>query len=160
MKSVKFTIETAEAMVELGCKIANLAKKSKQGIIVFLKGELGAGKTTLVRGFLRAFDYHGMVKSPTYTLVEPYQIEDDVIYHFDFYRIHSPSELELMGYRDYFDGKAHCLIEWPQKAQDFLPTADLKLNIEIEGFSRTVEIHLAPYLHQDKWLNDLVKNDE
>lgn len=158
MEGMECLIGSPEAMIALGCKIASYAKQSQRGAVVFLQGALGAGKTTFVRGFLSAFDYHGTVKSPTYTLVEPYQIKEHTIYHFDFYRIHSADELELMGYRDYFDNHSYCLIEWPQKAQDLLPAADLTIDIEINDLIRNVKIHLP--LHPERWLHEFINNNE
>jgi tRNA threonylcarbamoyladenosine biosynthesis protein TsaE len=111
-----------------------------EGLILFLSGELGAGKTTFVRGFLRAMHYDGIVKSPTYTLVEPYELGDEKVYHFDFYRLTSAEELEDMGIRDYFHMHAICLIEWPEKALEQLPTSDLTIRIEINANSRHVTI--------------------
>lgn len=112
----------------------------KKGLIVYLSGELGAGKTTLVRGFLRAMNYTGIVKSPTYTLVEPYELNETKIYHFDFYRLSSAQELEFMGIRDFFQQDAICLIEWPEKASDGLPPCDLKIIIDIVNDSRLITI--------------------
>jgi tRNA threonylcarbamoyladenosine biosynthesis protein TsaE len=110
----------------------------KLGLLVFLKGDLGAGKTTLVRGFIHAFDYKGHVKSPTYTLVEPYELSGFSIYHFDFYRLTDSVELEYMGVQDYFHTLAICLVEWPERANDYLPPADIIIDIRFEGEGRTV----------------------
>lgn len=133
-------IESSDAMEQLGNKLGRRVLESTNGLIIFLIGNLGAGKTTLVRGFLRAMHYEGIVKSPTYTLVEPYELEEALVYHFDFYRLNSPQELELMGIRDYFSSQGSCLIEWPEKAIDVLPVPDLKIFIEIENTSRQVNI--------------------
>lgn len=113
-------------------------KLTTSGGRVFLSGELGAGKTTLVRGFMRAYGHNGAVKSPTYTLVEPYEFPDLNIYHFDLYRLSDPEEVEFLGVGDYFNASNICLIEWPEKGQGFLPKADLRLHLELDKAGRTV----------------------
>ncbi len=108
--------------------------------LVFLQGQLGAGKTTLVRGLLRAAGYTGTVKSPTYTLVEEYRLAGKNIYHFDLYRLNDPEELEWIGLDDYLAGNHLCLIEWPQMGQGFLPRADLDIQLKIVDERRQAEI--------------------
>lgn len=108
--------------------------------VIYLRGDLGAGKTTLVRGILHGLGYSGKVKSPTYTLVESYQIAEQTIYHFDLYRLNDPEELEHMGFRDYLQQPAIILIEWPEKAVGFLPPPDLEIVINIEENRRSVAI--------------------
>lgn len=122
-------IPDEKAMMRFGGDIADQFPK---GGIVLLKGDLGAGKTTLVRGLLRHLGYKGIVKSPTYTLVEPYQLGSRLIYHFDLYRLGDPEELEYIGGRDYWDSDALCLIEWPEKAAGHLPKADIELTLQYE----------------------------
>ena len=95
------------------------------GMTVWLRGELGAGKTTLVRAILRGMGVTGPIKSPTYTLVEPYNISSLYLYHFDFYRFENPDEWIDAGFRDCFGGTAICLVEWPDRAAPHLPSADL-----------------------------------
>lgn len=121
--TLQITDETA--MMELGGQIACLLPI---GGVVLLHGNLGVGKTTLVRGLLRSLGFEGTVKSPTYTLVEPYHVANRDIYHFDLYRLADPEELEYLGVRDYFRNDALCLIEWPQQADGFLPIADLEVS--------------------------------
>jgi len=112
---------------------ASIAAHTQPGVVIFLHGDLGTGKTTLVRGFLQSLGYSGNVKSPTYTLVEPYIIDNQQIYHFDLYRLGTPDELEYAGGRDYFDGQSICLIEWPEKAEGYLPQADLLCELNYEN---------------------------
>ncbi len=123
--------------LKLGAKIAN---QFPQGGIVLLYGDLGSGKTTFVRGLLAACGHQGAVKSPTYTLVEPYELQGRTIYHFDLYRLGDPEELEYVGGRDYFDENALCLIEWPEKAAGFLPKADISIHLRYQGEGREVKI--------------------
>lgn len=130
-------IPDEKAMMALGGKIA---AQFPEGGIVLLNGDLGAGKTTLVRGLLRHLGFQGTVKSPTYTLVEPYEVNNRNIFHFDLYRLGDPEELEYMGGRDYWDSNALCLIEWPEKAYGYLPEEDLNLTILHDGERRKVEI--------------------
>ncbi len=127
----------APAMEALGQKLASLCPP---GCKLFLQGELGAGKTTLVSGFLRGHGYEGIVKSPTYTLIEPYQLNDLEIYHFDLYRINDPEELESIGIRDYFSGSGICLLEWPEKGAALLGSPDIFIQIQYQDDQRKVSL--------------------
>ena len=135
MAAITYDIPSAAAMERLG---AELAPKLKPGSVVFLEGNLGAGKTTLVRGLLRGLGYPGNVKSPSFTLIESYSLPQAQVYHFDLYRLIDPEELEFLGYRDYFSPHSICLIEWPQHAQGRLPQPTLTLKFEIKEESRRV----------------------
>lgn len=132
-----YNIPTSDAMEKLG---ANLAQACHKRSIVHLSGELGVGKTTLVRGFLHALGYIGIVKSPTYTLVEPYQLNGRMIYHFDFYRLGDPEELEYLGIRDYLGDDVICLIEWPKQGGQFAPTADIQISISYHSKTRILNL--------------------
>ena len=108
--------------------------------LIFLSGELGAGKTTVVRGLVHRFGFEGAVKSPTYTLVEPYGRGALRIYHFDLYRVADPEELEYLGARDYFAEQALCLIEWPERAGNRLPEPDLRVDLDFSDAGRRASI--------------------
>ena len=125
------------ATLALGARLANCLKP---GMTVYLEGELGAGKTTLVRGLLRALGFAGRVKSPTYTLVEPYAFSGFIVYHYDLYRMHDPREWEDAGFRDDVGEDALRLVEWPDKARGWLPAADLRIVLELAGDARRVQL--------------------
>ena len=125
------------AMEHLGRTMAQLLSEVRT---IYLRGELGAGKTTLVRGILRGYGYDGPVKSPTFTLIESYPLNDRVLHHFDLYRLEQPSELEDLGWREYFTDADICLIEWPERAGELLPQPCLDVIIRKTRLGRTVEL--------------------
>jgi tRNA threonylcarbamoyladenosine biosynthesis protein TsaE len=119
---------------------ARLASALSSGGVVFLEGTLGAGKTYITRAIVRACGHVGTVKSPTYTLVEPYELAGLQVFHFDLYRLADAEELEFMGIRDYFVPGNLCLVEWPSKGAGFLPQPDLILKLTPDGAGRTLEV--------------------
>jgi tRNA threonylcarbamoyladenosine biosynthesis protein TsaE len=123
-------------MEALGARLGRAAV----GGAVFLSGELGSGKTTLVRGILRSQGHRAAVRSPSYTLIEAYELPSRRVYHFDLYRIADPQELEALGVRDYFDGKSLCLVEWPERAAGRLWQPDVEIRIEYAGTARKVRL--------------------
>jgi len=127
---MSISIEKELPNVEATIQFAKLlASELKQGCVVYLHGELGAGKTTLVRAVLQALGYQDRVKSPTYTLVERYDVSERTVFHFDLYRLADPEELEFMGIRDYLDSNALVFVEWPERGAGFLAPADIDINL-------------------------------
>ena len=119
---------------------ARLIGVCEHGGVITLNGELGTGKTTLVRGALEAEGISGGVRSPTYTLVEYYPLERFAVAHFDLYRLAEAEELEYLGYRDYLNPQTLCLIEWPQRAAGYLQSIDLEIEIDYDPDGRRVEL--------------------
>lgn len=132
-------LESSEDTEALG---AALWQALPDKCLLFLHGELGAGKTTLVRGLLRAAGHRGTVKSPTYTLVEEYEIDGRRLFHFDLYRLKDPEELEWMGIDDYLQQDALCCIEWPEQGQGVLPPADIEIGLQYAQQQRVAQINV------------------
>jgi len=131
-------LENEPALIAFAGRLSKLIDESVQ--LVTLSGDLGAGKTTLVRALLREWGHEGAVKSPTFTLVEPYEIGGRAVFHFDLYRLSDPEEFEFLGFEDYLISGAVSLIEWPECAQGMLPPADLALTLHHLPEGRSLEI--------------------
>ncbi|MBL4900688.1 MAG: tRNA (adenosine(37)-N6)-threonylcarbamoyltransferase complex ATPase subunit type 1 TsaE [Colwellia sp.] len=147
MKSLEYFLADERATIAVGEYLAKVVlapiepiEQAQQALIVYLNGDLGAGKTTLIRGFVRGMGHKGNVKSPTYTLVEPYELPPWQVYHFDLYRLSDAEELEYMGIRDYFAENCCCFIEWPEKGAGILPKADIVIELAYQDEQRTVEL--------------------
>ena len=137
MSEVTLYLADEQAMSDFGARIARVTQGHG---LIFLEGNLGMGKTTLSRGIIRGLGHVGAVKSPTFTLVEPYEMGEIRAFHFDLYRLVDPEELEFLGIRDYFEDDALCLIEWPDKGAGFLPKPDLTITISPQDSGRSLKI--------------------
>jgi len=133
-------INGEDEMLQFG---GQLAGGCSMGAIIYLHGQLGAGKTTLVRGLLRHMGHEGPVRSPTYSIVEHYRFQDQFVYHFDLYRLGDPEELEFMGIRDYFRQQNICLVEWAENGSGILPRADLIIKIHYQDAGQR-RLHIEP----------------
>ena len=135
-------IEDETAMLRFGAQLAD-ALGGRGAVLI--SGDLGAGKTTLCRGLLRQMGHEGSVKSPTFTLVEPYEIEGVCVYHFDLYRLSHPDELDYVGIDEYFTNETLCLVEWPEKAEGSLPSATaIPSTLDSMDFQVDATCSLAP----------------
>jgi tRNA threonylcarbamoyladenosine biosynthesis protein TsaE len=130
-------LNTPEDTEQFGAKLHSLLPTTA---IVFLYGNLGAGKTSLVRGFLRAAGFFGIVKSPTFTLVEEYHLPERNVFHFDLYRLTDPEELQWLGLEDYFKNGLS-FIEWPSQGAGVLPIPDYEIQIDYQGLGRYIQVH-------------------
>ena len=142
MKKLEYFLEDEAATVAMGAALSQVVKSNNKqhALVVYLHGDLGAGKTTLTRGFVCGMGHNGNVKSPTYTLVEPYELPPWRVFHFDLYRLSDAEELEYMGIRDYFNDDCCCFIEWPEKGAGLLANADLIITISYQDEQRVINL--------------------
>jgi tRNA threonylcarbamoyladenosine biosynthesis protein TsaE len=138
INQMQILLEDEQKMQVFGEKIAQVIGQINAPLLILLNGDLGAGKTTLSRGILNGLGHRGSVKSPTYTLVEPYDLEIGKVFHFDLYRLVDPEELYDIGFNDYLSESQLCMIEWPDKGGSLLPKADISLQINSNGTGRQV----------------------
>lgn len=134
------TLDGEQQMVDFGVNLASAIDKIKSPLLILLNGDLGAGKTTISRGILQGLGHHGPVKSPTYTLVEPYKLDLGKIFHFDLYRLIDPEELEHIGFSDYLSEANLCIIEWPENGGSYIPQPDITIDISLYQSGRKVTL--------------------
>lgn len=158
MKQLEYFLADETATIAIGSGLAEVVKSAtvQQALVVYLNGDLGAGKTTLTRGFVRGMGHVGNVKSPTYTLVEPYELGEWRVFHFDLYRLADAEELEYMGIRDYFNNDCCCFIEWPEKGVGLLAKADLIINIAYQDEQRVIKLQ-AETAHGEQVVTELAQ---
>lgn len=149
---MKLALPDTAATEALGAALAH-ALSEHQGAVIYLQGDLGVGKTTLARGLLRALGVQGTVKSPTYTLMEPYQAGERSVLHMDLYRLNDPLELHNLGLSDFSPSNTLWLVEWPQRALDLLPAFDLQLTLQAADTGRLAEIQSRQGFGTDFWEN-------
>ena len=137
-KKLAFAIAKDRMPIKKATELSGNPGFEIMGAIIYLVGDLGAGKTTLTRGVMRGFGYDGAVKSPTYTIIEPYEFEKSMIYHFDLYRLAHAEEAEYLGAEEYFSPTNLCLIEWPEKGLGSIPSADLVIELNEKGTGRSL----------------------
>lgn len=143
-------IKNSDEMEAFGARLAQKIKKMPY--VIFLEGDLGAGKTTLARGFLRELGHNGPVKSPTYNIVESYELNNTLVHHFDLYRLGNSDELEAMGFLDYFDERSICLLEWPEIAKRYLKEPDIYCTINKLGDARKIVITANGRISSLTWM--------
>ena len=136
-RRVAFGLADEQATAALG---ARLARGCPPGTVIYLRGDLGAGKTTLARGFIRQLGHTGAVRSPTFTLLEPYEELRPPVLHLDLYRLAEPEELEYLGLRDYLSGPSVLLVEWPERGKGYLPSCDLEVELSGSGHGRRAKL--------------------
>ncbi|MFT4561442.1 MAG: tRNA threonylcarbamoyladenosine biosynthesis protein TsaE [Gammaproteobacteria bacterium] len=134
---ITITVRSDIEMEKFGAAVSIAAN---QAVRIYLSGGLAAGKTTFARGFIRARGHEGAVKSPTFTIVESYELDNRPVHHFDLYRLTDAEELEYIGLDEYFDDAADCLVEWPIRGRGVLPPADIELNLVVDGTFRDIEL--------------------
>jgi tRNA threonylcarbamoyladenosine biosynthesis protein TsaE len=142
---ITLVLDDEAATLACGARFANILA---QGLNIYLHGDLGAGKTTFVRGMLRGLGHIGKVKSPTYTLVEPYIFADYNVYHFDLYRFIDEEEWDAAGFREYFNPSSICMIEWPEKAEHVLPEPDIHVQLSLYNAGRKIQFSAGSALGQ------------
>lgn len=138
--SLDLELNGEQAMVEFGQRLSSVIDRQKESILIMLSGDLGAGKTTLCRGLLMGLGHKGAVKSPTYTLIEAYELPLGKVLHVDLYRLVDPQELEHMGFADYLEDSQLCLVEWPENGSGYLPNSELMIKIRLSEAGRYVTL--------------------